>query len=194
MFDILRESTVGEILNRISGGRILPYPDQRPDFVIPERYLATFSPASASTPITRVASATTLEDRHSAVSGVTATAIHGKAAAEKEKVDGPQSDLMLEAGPQPTETVLEQLPDTKGFTVVDWYGDDDPENPRNWSFAKRCFVLAQIVLLTYVVLSHFNSLWFKLMPSDCTVSPFTLGPLYIRRRLHISWRNSTFPK
>jgi DHA1 family multidrug resistance protein-like MFS transporter len=151
MLDILRESTAGEILNRVSGGRILPYPDQRPTFVVPERYLATFSPASASTPITRVASAATLADRHSAVSGATAAAIHAKAAVDVEKADVPQSDSTLEAGPQPTETALEQLPDTKGFTLVDWYGDDDPENPRNWSFPKRCFVLAQIVLLTFSV-------------------------------------------
>ena len=52
MFDILRESTVGELLNKFSGGRIPPYADQRPDFVIPERYLATSS--STSAPITRV--------------------------------------------------------------------------------------------------------------------------------------------
>lgn len=149
MFDILRESTVGEILNRVSGGRILPYPDQRPDFVIPKRYLATSSPPSGSAPITRAASSATLAaDRNSVASGVTAAGHGGRADVEVEKANRPQSDATLEAGPEPIEGGAEKSPETKGFQVVDWYGEDDPENPRNWSFGKRCFVLAQIVLLT----------------------------------------------
>lgn len=42
--DIFRDSTVGQILNFVSRGRILPFPDQRPGFVVPSRYLLT--PAS----------------------------------------------------------------------------------------------------------------------------------------------------
>lgn len=32
--------------------------------------------------------------------------------------------------------------------LVTWYGDDDPENPRNWSLFKRVFVTFEICLLT----------------------------------------------
>ncbi|KAI0084944.1 MFS general substrate transporter [Irpex rosettiformis] len=35
--------------------------------------------------------------------------------------------------------------------VVDWYCANDPENPRNWSFAKRCFVTFDICLLTFSI-------------------------------------------
>jgi MFS transporter, DHA1 family, multidrug resistance protein len=144
MFDILRESTVGELLNRASGGRILPYPDQRSDFVIPERYLATSSPASTSTPITRVPTSETLADKASVASA--ATAFRTNVAVEK--VDTVHSDNTLEAGP--SEAAIEKAIDTKGFQLVDWYGDDDAENPRNWSFAKRSFVMFEISLLTCV--------------------------------------------
>jgi DHA1 family multidrug resistance protein-like MFS transporter len=41
MKDIIRDSTVGQLLNGLSGGRILPYADQRKDFVVPERYRTT---------------------------------------------------------------------------------------------------------------------------------------------------------
>ena len=153
MFDILRESTVGELLNRVSGGRILPYPDQRSDFVIPERYLATSSPASTSTPITRVPSAATLTDKASVVSGATATLARTTVAVEK--VDTVRSDATLEAGPEPAEVVVDKSINTKGFQLVDWYEDDDSENPRNWSFAKRSFVMFEISLLT-CVLSHYK--------------------------------------
>ena len=146
MFDILRESTFGELLNRVSGGRILPYPDQRPDFVIPEHYLAT-SP-STSAPITRVPTTQTLADKASIISGATAVPTRTNVAVEK--VDTIQPDGTLEAGPEPVETAVDKSVNTKGFQLVDWYGDDDPENPRNWSFPKRAFVMFEISLLTCV--------------------------------------------
>jgi MFS transporter, DHA1 family, multidrug resistance protein len=37
-----------------------------------------------------------------------------------------------------------------GTILVDWYTTDDPENPQNWSFKKKCFVTFQI---WWVVLS-----------------------------------------
>ena len=40
MKDLVRDSFIGQLVNRISGGRLLPYADQRSDYVIPERYLA----------------------------------------------------------------------------------------------------------------------------------------------------------
>ena len=40
MKDLVRDSFIGQLVNRASGGRLLPYPDQRSDYVIPERYLA----------------------------------------------------------------------------------------------------------------------------------------------------------
>lgn len=36
----------------------------------------------------------------------------------------------------------------KDVHIVTWYGDDDPENPWNWSLGKRVFVTAEICLLT----------------------------------------------
>ncbi|KAK9243447.1 major facilitator superfamily domain-containing protein [Lipomyces tetrasporus] len=35
--------------------------------------------------------------------------------------------------------------------VVDWYGPDDPENPRNWSDMKKLLILAEICFLTFSV-------------------------------------------
>ncbi|KAH4860702.1 hypothetical protein HBH70_148270 [Parastagonospora nodorum] len=35
--------------------------------------------------------------------------------------------------------------------VVDWYGPDDPQNPRNWSRAKKFFVTFEICFLTFSV-------------------------------------------
>ncbi|KAJ4380443.1 GTPase-activating protein [Didymella sp. IMI 355093] len=35
--------------------------------------------------------------------------------------------------------------------VIDWYGPDDPQNPRNWSRGKRFFVTFEICFLTFSV-------------------------------------------
>lgn len=39
MQHLLREAAIGQLLNRVSKGKILPYPDQRPDYIVPARYL-----------------------------------------------------------------------------------------------------------------------------------------------------------
>ncbi|MCJ1312874.1 hypothetical protein MMC25_006550 [Agyrium rufum] len=39
----------------------------------------------------------------------------------------------------------------RDVTMVDWYGDDDPENPMNWSTAKKFVVTFFICLLTFSI-------------------------------------------
>ena len=41
MKDLLRDSFIGQQINHFSGGRLLPYADQRPDYSIPQRYLSS---------------------------------------------------------------------------------------------------------------------------------------------------------
>ncbi len=37
----------------------------------------------------------------------------------------------------------------KDPNCVDWYGPDDPDNPRNWSLFKKCFVTFDLCFLTF---------------------------------------------
>ncbi|KAK2626858.1 hypothetical protein QTJ16_004033 [Diplocarpon rosae] len=39
----------------------------------------------------------------------------------------------------------------RDVTIVTWFGDNDPENPLNWSTGKKVFVTAMICLLTFSV-------------------------------------------
>lgn len=41
------------------------------------------------------------------------------------------------------------LTSRKPDDIVDWYDAHDPDNPQNWSQAKKTFVFTQIVLLTF---------------------------------------------
>ena len=47
--DIIRDSFFGQIIYHASGRRLLQYPEERPDFILPERYAHTRPPRSSRT-------------------------------------------------------------------------------------------------------------------------------------------------
>lgn len=57
--DIIRDSTLGYLVNTFSNGRLFPFADQREDYVVPQRYLQQISPDTSSFPRT-LSSAPTL--------------------------------------------------------------------------------------------------------------------------------------
>ncbi|KAK0490269.1 major facilitator superfamily domain-containing protein [Armillaria novae-zelandiae] len=133
--DIIRDSTIGQAINYISNGRIFPYADQRPEFVVPPHFLLPSS-QRPSTVVSPDSDATTLcgDLEKSGGTGVQLTRESTLAVdldAEKQK----QIDTALNSDPY----------------IVGWYGDDDQENPRNWSPAKRAFVAFSISFLTFSV-------------------------------------------
>lgn len=133
--EIFRNSTIGQVINYISNGRIFPYADQRPDFVVPSHFLLPSS-QRPSTTVSPDSDATTLcgDLEKSGSMGVQLTresTLTVDLDMEKQK----QIDAALNSDPY----------------IVGWYGDDDQENPRNWSPAKRAFVAFSISFLTFSV-------------------------------------------
>ncbi|KAJ7863168.1 major facilitator superfamily domain-containing protein [Mycena leptocephala] len=126
MHDLIRDSTVGQIINYFSRGHFLPYADQRRGYVIPARYLT----ASADT-------ATLCEDleKKKQTSGTT-TPLE------------PASTLATTGGLH--KQLTEQADDIPDPYLIDWE-ENDPDNPQNWSFRKRAFVAFSISLLTFSI-------------------------------------------
>ncbi|KAG9025036.1 hypothetical protein FRB95_010609 [Tulasnella sp. JGI-2019a] len=146
MLDIIRESSFGERINWISGGRLLPYPEQRPDFVIPARYLSSSSAQTRANSI----------DQSNPV-----TRVNTNDMATEKKVERSFDPLPVEprdleaaelkhAGKEHELNAVEEV-EVSEHIIVDWYGPDDPANPRNWSSFKRGFVLGLICLLTFSI-------------------------------------------
>jgi DHA1 family multidrug resistance protein-like MFS transporter len=96
MADLFRESTVGQIINKLSGGSLLSYDDQKPGWK---------SPRSNTAPASARSSQVILE-----------------------------KNVALEEG--------------SAQYRVDWYNENDQDNPMNWSLSKRITVLGLISLLT----------------------------------------------
>lgn len=154
MLDIVRDSTVGQIINRLSHGKLLAYEDQKPGFVIPERYLASSNASNQQRePLPRTQTGNeTLVNAPGTV----------EAASPKEPTDLEKASPTENAAPQVEEKPLYPY-------LVDWE-ENDQDNPkcvsslaadspnmadrinrRNWSRNKRVFVAGLISLLTFSV-------------------------------------------
>jgi DHA1 family multidrug resistance protein-like MFS transporter len=124
MKDIIRDATVGQIINYVSGGRYLPYADQKPDYIIPEHF---FLPSSMSQ--TQLAEPT--DDSQHAL-GAEQSSVADKS---PRRMSGGSITRIN------TPTIADTLHDDEKGDVkseilafdpylVGWNGDDDPENPR----------------------------------------------------------------
>ncbi|KAJ7785820.1 major facilitator superfamily domain-containing protein [Mycena metata] len=140
-FDLVRDSTVGQILNYLSSGRILPYPEQRPGYVVPRRYLAAPSDeerqkesSDHATP-SASPSLTTL----AAAPGSRPTIIVTPGTVTREASSATLTGTPAEV----TEKAIDPF-------LVDWE-ENDPDHPLNWSSGKRIFVAFSISLLTFSV-------------------------------------------
>ncbi|KAJ7709033.1 major facilitator superfamily domain-containing protein [Mycena rosella] len=143
--DLIRDSTVGQIVNYLSNGRLLPYADQRSGYVVPTRFLAS----SERKPKEIGSDAATLceddGDKRKRASGATTPATrdldHVSTVPTLTATDS------LEKQQLQLTVKVDDIPDPY---LIDW-DEDDPDNPRNWSFRKRAFVAFCISLLTFSI-------------------------------------------
>ncbi|KAK4058478.1 hypothetical protein OIO90_000640 [Microbotryomycetes sp. JL221] len=119
MLDIVRDSSLGQLLNWASRGRVLPYADQRKDYIIPSKYLKVGSDSSHqtsrnSTP--RNDSETLVEDEqaHEAKKGHSDQCLGEKVDSVKKyqflvEFDKDDPDRPLRFGKQPAKQKLSEL-------------------------------------------------------------------------------------
>ncbi|KAK4961744.1 hypothetical protein LTR10_002235 [Elasticomyces elasticus] len=126
MADILRESAVGQLL-RLVNRQWLPYPDERPEFQRPDYD----DPIDQEKPADHI-SPTGLDH-------------HPKPRTEEEEQDVEAFQLAKTATAERTiSRTLAPVRTSDGIILVDWYRSDDPEDPHNWSSAKKLFVSFEI--------------------------------------------------
>ncbi|KAJ7803202.1 major facilitator superfamily domain-containing protein [Mycena olivaceomarginata] len=139
--DLIRDSTVGQVINYISKGRVLPYADQRPGYVVPTRFL-------------------TVDRKQKEIGSDAVTLCEEESEKKRQK---PRLSASGTTTPSPAELERASTPATltekpvagNGVDIpdpylVDWE-ENDPDDPQNWSFRKRAFVAFEISLLTFSV-------------------------------------------
>ncbi|KDE03972.1 hypothetical protein MVLG_05541 [Microbotryum lychnidis-dioicae p1A1 Lamole] len=63
--DIIRDSTIGQLFNRLTRGHFLPFADQRPHYVLPERYRAALDASTVRDPFDDNAAAASIDGSRS---------------------------------------------------------------------------------------------------------------------------------
>jgi DHA1 family multidrug resistance protein-like MFS transporter len=123
MKDIIRDSTVGQFINYISGGRYLPYDDQRADYIIPAHFLP---PSSKSTTEIDL-----VGDKKFLSTAETSRTASPTVGSPRAGVSLTRNNTLVENS-IPDHEKGEVKGDTLVFDpyLVGWNGDHDPENPR----------------------------------------------------------------
>lgn len=99
----------GQVIHAVSGGKVLPYAEERPGFQIPDKYKPGYQSEKKQT------------RRPSP----------GEERASEETVTG-RSDDQEEQNQEGDEEGGKKGKGENGEIIVDWYGPEDPENPQNW--------------------------------------------------------------
>ena len=147
MIDLIRDSTVGQIINKLSSGRLLPYADQRLDYVVPSRYrlpeTSTNTFYGDTIPINHERSRSSGDNASTRTLGQESGFVSTNGAEEERKrnlqaaMEGETKDL--ERGSAKLETTKDEgatvqvhpaLDSQKDPYLVEWDGPNDPENPR----------------------------------------------------------------
>ncbi|KAM0788496.1 hypothetical protein ACM66B_001628 [Microbotryomycetes sp. NB124-2] len=125
--DIVRDSTFGQLVNWASNGRLLPYEDQRPGYVVPAKYLVAPSPLPRTD-----TGAKTLVDSE---------AVTPAKSGSSNDIEKAADDLNKPAPQQPQQK----------YQFLVEFDENDQDRPHNWSQRKRVFVGFLIALLTFSV-------------------------------------------
>ncbi|MCJ1396384.1 hypothetical protein MMC18_009274 [Xylographa bjoerkii] len=141
MSELIRDTVFGHLVRYLSGGKLLPYAEDR-DPGLWKQYIHDEK---------------TMRMAHHGHTGELEVG-------EPEPVDKPDAPKSRESISRDSSTTRREsnmqtnalghpIDPEKGrdTNVVHWYGDDDPENPMNWSLLKKVVVTFEICLLTFSV-------------------------------------------
>jgi DHA1 family multidrug resistance protein-like MFS transporter len=158
------DTPVGRLINNVSSGSLLRKPDQVKGFTLPQSIAVARKASNKSDDITLAAIA---EEKSAPATNLTTAAqsTHSHSEKDVESVypEGKELERALSAI-LPEGTTLDRVESQSRGTpfpharvsnsdtiIVGWYGDDDAENPVNWSQSRKIIVTVCICILTFSV-------------------------------------------
>lgn len=152
MWDIIRESAMGQLLRLFSIRGVLSYPEESRDFKLPSTYNAyvdnvEHSSSSSNEGAEKLAKQDDKEADNPDDIEVAPTVLHPYTSRDQSLAR--TQTITSEAGVDAEEIVPTRTND--GLILVTWYCPLDPANPQNWSSGKKLFVTAQICVYTFSV-------------------------------------------
>ncbi|PWY98907.1 putative FLR1-putative H+ antiporter [Testicularia cyperi] len=148
-----QETALGLLINKLSKGKLLPFPEEKPDFVPPEHYMPGYKSRYPECANRRPEHTTSSASSASSDSERTAAAAQTPKRTASDPKQG-NSDARGEHSPN-AEKSLEKPPqsmdDDDDPYLVDWHGSKDPDNPLSWTMGRKAFVTFLLCLLTFSV-------------------------------------------
>lgn len=161
MAQIIRDAPVGQLIRFITRNKFLQYPEEKPDFQLPQEWLDVLNSEKTNAqpaPASSSASTATNTDGETKLprDDIEQDPAPAVARTRTREDTTPYTQDRLEADEiheiQKTRSVPIAPRRTKdGAVLVDWYFSDDAENPQNWSNAKRGLITLIICVYTFVV-------------------------------------------
>ena len=146
MADIIRDSSLGQLIRAVTGNKFLQYAEEKSGFQLPAPI------PEAETIQEKAEEADSLSASDSASISDGSPDLERAGTRELQPVFSRTS--MAEAVGPTTRTVSRPIQPTltsDGTILVDWYSTDDADNPMNWSTSKRVFIVTLIYLYTFTV-------------------------------------------
>lgn len=142
MADIIRDAPVGQLIRFLTKNRILQYPEEKADFVLPGPWQQMVDNPDAAPPAG--------EDHSNSNSNPPSTpgSRDGNEKPPAQHSDDDDDEQQLQRA-QSVPIVPKRTKD--GAILVDWYFSDDTSNPQNWTDKKRGLIATILCLYTFVV-------------------------------------------
>jgi DHA1 family multidrug resistance protein-like MFS transporter len=143
IYDILRDAPFGQFVRLFTKNRLFKYPEERPDFQLPEPWIRMMGDAvcdmAARFETDTAPNTPDLNPKQEAVEEQ-----QGVGIAIQPGMEGSEF-----AENKPTNLTPKMTKD--GTILVDWYNEGDTANPHNWSNLRRALLALLICLYTFVV-------------------------------------------
>ena len=147
-----RDAPVGQLLRFITKNQILQYPEEKVDWKNPLPFLAWKQDVSVKVATAPASDASTEDDSDYEVNPSNARI------SKETQIDPEAQPSSKTAGEAPRVGGLEPQGEkdqsqlsSKGRIIVDWYDDNDQDNPQNWSRSRKLVAGVQIYLLTLAI-------------------------------------------
>ncbi|KAJ4123581.1 hypothetical protein NW765_006605 [Fusarium oxysporum] len=134
LHDTIRDAPLGQIIRFVTKNRLFKYPEEHPEFELPAAWNQLLSNA---------------DHGYACHTGTETPSTIVNPTADQNTIEG----LDIESKALDTDGITDAAPNAteNGVILVDWYSDQDPANPQNWSNLRRALVGLIICFYTFVV-------------------------------------------
>ncbi|OCK86379.1 benomyl/methotrexate resistance protein [Lepidopterella palustris CBS 459.81] len=146
MFDLIRDSAFGHLVRLASGNKYFQYPEER-DLSVWKKFVHKEKSGNFAHHGHVGPHGDDSDSDDQPVQGLGGVRTRNSVSSDSSKTELPDDSYTYNIA----SGVRVDPEKGRDIHIVDWFGPDDPDNPKNWSQRKKFFVTFEICLLTFSV-------------------------------------------